>query len=266
MRQPTWALIVLLTASSVCAVAQDGTPRESAGESSGVSTAATQAAATQPSATTRSGDDASARDHDALRIIPREAWGSRPLPMPESRRHVPKFITLHHAGVTWKATNDPLVSIRNLQAFSQREKNWADVPYHFLIAPDGRVLEGRDVHFEPDTNTKYDLQGVLNVELMGNFEEQRVSPEQLRATTLLVAKLCKDLNLDPKLMRGHNDAAPGQTTCPGRDFHRYLANGSLLKWVEEAMAGERPAIAELPPLPDGPTTRIATTSPAQSDN
>lgn len=41
-------------------------------------------------------------------IISREEWGSQPQPLPDSRKHVPQFITIHHAGVTWKAGGDPV--------------------------------------------------------------------------------------------------------------------------------------------------------------
>lgn len=193
----------------------------------------------------------------SLVIVSRDDWGSKPQPMPTTRRHVPKLITIHHAGVLWKAGTDPAQSVRNLQRFSQNEKKWPDVPYHFMIAPDGRVFEGRDLSYEPDSNTKYPLNGVLNIELMGNFEEQRVSVEQLRATALLIAKLCRELQLDPATIRGHGDAAQGQTVCPGRDFKRYIDDGTIRAWVEATLRGELPAIEEKPELKDGPTTRIA---------
>jgi hypothetical protein len=46
-----------------------------------------------------------------------------------------------------------------MQGWGQREKKWPIVPYHFLIAPDGRIFEGRPIAYEPDSNTKYPLRG-----------------------------------------------------------------------------------------------------------
>lgn len=196
-----------------------------------------------------------------LKIVTREEWGSRPEPIPESRKQVPKFFTIHHAGSFWKPGTDPLMAMQGLQKYSQRDKSWPDVPYHYLIAPDGRVFEGRDWHYQPESNTKYDLNGVLNIELFGNFEEQRVSIEQLRSLVLLIAKLSKDLNVDPATIRGHRDAAEGQTVCPGKDFYRYIHDGLIRKWVEEEIAGKEADVKELDALPDGPTTRISTSQP-----
>ena len=197
----------------------------------------------------------------ALEIITREEWGSRPDPIPESRKQTPKFFTLHHAGELWKPGTDAALSIRKLQAYGQREKGWPDVPYHYIIAPDGRVLEGRDWHYQPESNTKYDLNGVLNIELLGNFEEQRVSIEQLRSTVALLAKLSRELKVDPATIRGHRDAAEGQTDCPGKDFYRYVQDGLIRQWVEAELAGKPTDIKELDELPDGPTTRISTSRP-----
>lgn len=202
-----------------------------------------------------------------LKIVTREEWGSKPQPIDEAKRHTPSLLTIHHEGVLWRVGTDNAQKLRNLQSWGQREKNWPDVPYHYIIAPDGIVYEGRDWHYQPESNTDYSLDGVLNIELLGNFEEQRVEKTQLDALVALIAKLCVDLKLDPATIRGHKDAAPGQTSCPGKDFHRYIENGSIRKWVEESLAGQQPEIRELDALADGPTTRISqtvvTTKPAE---
>lgn len=203
----------------------------------------------------------------ALTVITRAEWGSKPQPIDESKRHVPRLITIHHEGVLWKVGTDNAQKLRNVQSWGQREKNWPDLPYHYIIAPDGIVYEGRDWNYQPESNTNYSLEGVLNIELLGNFEEQRVEKTQLESLVALVAKLCTDLKLDPATIRGHKDAAPGQTACPGKDFHRYIENGSIRKWVEETLAGKIPEIVELDAIASGPTTRIsetrATTQPAK---
>jgi hypothetical protein len=90
--------------------------------------------------------------------ISREAWGSDPLPIPDERRHEPKFITIHHAGVDWKEGSDPYEKVRNLQTWGKKTvadggKDWPDLPYHYLIAPDGTIFEGRPVEYEPENTT-----------------------------------------------------------------------------------------------------------------
>ena len=105
---------------------------------------------------------------------------------------------------------------------------------------------------------------MLNIELFGNFEVQRASLAQLRSTVALIAYLKRDVcpELEIEHIRGHKDAAgENQTVCPGLDFYRYISGGLIRTWVEETLAGKEPAIALLPPLPNGPTTMIGDTLP-----
>jgi hypothetical protein len=200
-----------------------------------------------------------AHQHQAPKpaIVPAEQWGSAPQPIPDSRKQTPQWITIHHAGVLWEAKTTPDQFVKNMQTWGQKDKNWPDLPYHFLIAPDGRIFEGRAIIFEPESNTKYPLNGNIGVEMMGNFEAQRPSVPQLEACVALVAWLSQEYDIKLDHIRGHNDAAPGQTSCPGRDFYRYLQDGQFRAWVSETMRGKRPAVKSGPPLPNGPTTNIS---------
>ena len=198
-------------------------------------------------------------------IVSAQEWGSMPQPIPDSRKHTPKYITIHHAGVLWEGKTTPDKFVKNMQSWGQKEKNWPDLPYHFLIAPDGRIFEGRALAYEPDTNTKYELAGNIGVEMMGDFNRQRPSEAQLRSCVALVAWLAQELNVAPEHIRGHNDAAPGQTSCPGKDFYRYLEDGQFRNWVTETMQGKTPEVKHGAPLEGGPTrsiTESAGTQPA----
>ncbi len=194
-------------------------------------------------------------------IVMAQQWGSSPQPIDDSRKHTPHWITIHHAGEMWLAKKSPDQYVRDMQAWGQREKHWPDLPYHFLIAPDGRIFEGRALIYEPDTNTKYELKGNIGVEMMGNFEKQRPSPQQIESCAKLTAWLCQELKIDPDHVRGHKDAAPNQTDCPGKDFYRYLEDGQFRQWVKELLEGKSPEIRGGPPLAEGPTDPIPTTAP-----
>jgi hypothetical protein len=194
-------------------------------------------------------------------IVTRAEWGSKPLPMPDERKHVPKFITIHHAGVDWKPGADPVKFVRSMQAWGQKEKHWPDLAYHFLIAPDGRIFEARDMQYEPESNTKYDLQGHIGIELMGNFENQRPSKAQVESCVKLAAWVCQEKKIDSTQIAGHKDRAKNQTVCPGKDFYRYLESGQIIEWVKQTLAGKTPTIELGPPLEGGPTIVIDTPAP-----
>jgi hypothetical protein len=208
-------------------------------------------------------------------FVPREKWGSTPDPIPDSRRHTPKYVTLHHAGVLWTNSQEPEQFLRNMQAWGKRRPEieqpprntyWPDLAYHFLIAPDGRIFEGRPLEYEPESNTKYDLAGNINVELMGDFSRQRPSVAQLESSVRITAWLMQELQIEPKNVRTHRDAAPGQTECPGADFYRYFEDGQFRKWVAAVLRGGELKIDAGPPLTGekpGPTELITETKPVK---
>ena len=192
-------------------------------------------------------------------VIPARQWGSKPQPIAEERRQTPRYITLHHAGVIWKAGDDPEKKLVNLQAWGQKEKKWPDLPYHYLIAPDGRIFEGRPVQFEPETNTTYKTAGHIGIQLWGDFEKQRPSRRQIEAAVLLTAHLSKEHKIDLKDIGGHKDRA--ETDCPGKDFYRYLESGQFRRWVSAAVEGKPLDIDPGPPLKDGPLEIIPGSDP-----
>ena len=97
--------------------------------------------------------------------------------------------------------------------------------------------------------------------MMGNFEQQRPDPRQITSCVNLTAWLCDQYAIAIPLVRGHKDAASGQTSCPGKDFDRYLADSRFRRWVQETLEGKLPQIDPGPPLPGGPTEPIPTAVP-----
>jgi hypothetical protein len=208
-------------------------------------------------------------------IVARDEWGSKPDPIPASRKHEPKFVTLHHAGVLWTNSKEPAQFVRDMQSWGKKRPQiekpprntfWPDLPYHFLIAPDGRIYEGRPLEYEPESNTKYPLAGNLGVEMMGDFNRQRPSKAQLESAVRLTAWLMQEHRIPIDRVRTHRDAAQGQTECPGKDFLRYMDSGQFRKWIETIQRGEKLAIDPGPPLDKGPTEVITETKAAKKDD
>lgn len=185
-------------------------------------------------------------------VIPASAWDSQPQKIDEEHRHAPTRVTLHHAGELWKDTDDPIKKIKGLQSWGQRDKGWPDVPYHFLIAPDGRIVEGRSVEYKGETNTTYDTTGHLLIMCWGNFEAQRITKPQMESAVRLAAHLIGKYDIDPSTLTGHNDLA--QTACPGADFDRYIDDGTFEQWTRDLLDGRELEIKLKAPLEDGPTT------------
>lgn len=136
----------------------------------------------------------------------------------------PSQLTIHHTATHQNPDADPGQTLRNLQAFSQRADTlgngrpkvaWADVPYHFYIAPNGTVVEARDPAYEGDTNTNYDLSGHIHVVLEGNFMEETPTAAQMRSLLAVSSAIGERYGIGPDAVGGHGDRAVDQTLCPG---------------------------------------------------
>lgn len=161
-------------------------------------------------------------------LLTRAEWGAKP-PVAEMKRHELKRITIHHTATLQKPERALKDKLQALQNFSQHEGKlgngkpkpaWPDVPYHYYIAANGEVAEGRDVNFVGDTNTEYDPTGHVLVVLEGNFEEEQVTDSQGATLVQLVSWLASRFHISPADVQGHKDYA--DTLCPGKDLHGRL--------------------------------------------
>ena len=166
-------------------------------------------------------------------IIPRSAWNA--LDPKPYKTHTPVRITVHHEGTRLEVTDDAAKKIRNIQAWGTgKDRNWADIPYHFLIAPDGTIYEGRDVNTVGETNTEYDPSGHLLITCLGNLEVQEVPAGQLESLIKLIAYASKKYNIDVQTLSTHRDHSK-QTTCPGKNLYAYFQSNYIMAEVNKAL-------------------------------
>lgn len=148
-----------------------------------------------------------------IHIIPRSAWGARP---PRSRTPTTwagSTLWVHHsAGPAPAATVAAERQwMRDIQAYHMSQ-GWADIGYHFVAMPSGRIYEGRGhgvagAHC-PGHNTE---PGVC---VPGTWTAQR-PPDAALASVLALAR-----HLGMTTLRGHREGYP--TTCPGDAFQRWV--------------------------------------------
>ena len=170
---------------------------------------------------------------DALAVITRVQWGSLSLNDTLPQHQISK-ITIHHGGVDYPDGKDPVLHIRNLQEWSvSAEKNWIDIPYHFMIDMDGKIYETRPINYPGATNTDYDPTGHALICVMGNYENQIISEAQLAAVVDLSAFLAKLYDVNPDDIKGHKDYT--ETLCPGQDLYRYLEDGTIRSRIAEKL-------------------------------
>lgn len=161
-------------------------------------------------------------------ILSRKDWGAKN-PVGEAKTHKIEFITIHHTATPQKPETLIGTKMRNLQAFSQREEKlasgklkpvWFDIPYHYYLAVDGQIAEGRELKYVGDTNTEYDPTGHALIVLEGSFSTEQPSAGQIDSLKKMVAWLSRKYKVPPAKIKGHSDYAT--TACPGENLKKLL--------------------------------------------
>jgi hypothetical protein len=166
-------------------------------------------------------------------IITKKEWGGKPMTKKMETQEI-THITIHHGGVEFPEGKDPIKYMQNLQKFSQEDKGWADIPYHFCIDLNGKIYEARPLEYPGDTNTEYDPTGHALINVMGNYEIQTIKPVQLEAITHLSAWLAQEYEVPTDSIATHKDYSD-QTVCPGKDLYKYFQNGTIAHTVDSLL-------------------------------
>lgn len=179
----------------------------------------------------RTGNESAWRSQPAdVAVVPRSGWNANPAKPYKPQQ--PVRITIHHEGTRFDSTKDAAQHIKNVQVWGMgKDRNWSDIPYHFLIAPDGTIYEGRNVFTAGETATEYDPGGHLLITCLGNFQEQQVDPRQLDALIRMTVYACRKYNISHKTIASHRDHSK-QTSCPGKNLYHYLQNGYIQEQVK----------------------------------
>jgi N-acetylmuramoyl-L-alanine amidase len=165
---------------------------------------------------------------EAPNILSRSDWAAK-APSTPMTTQVPNAILIHHTGSPAKPKTPLPDKMKSLQRFSQASEKladgrmkpaWPDVPYHFYIAVDGTIAEGRAITAVGDTNTAYDPKGYIQVVVEGNFETEKVTEAQSAALTSLLTWLTEKYKIKPADIKSHKQKA--QTACPGKDLEAKL--------------------------------------------
>ncbi len=171
-------------------------------------------------------------------VVQRSQWGGEAPDETILKPHEGAFrhLTVHHtAGITRTGTDEASI-LRSIQRMHMHDKGWGDIAYHYLIGPSGKVYEGRDTQYQPDTATRYDTSGHLAICLLGNFEEQAPTPQALETLVALAAQEMEDNGLTAAQLTSHQKVAA--TLCPGKNLEAWFigeGKNEIAKRLEEGL-------------------------------
>ncbi len=155
---------------------------------------------------------------DKLVVVPRSQWaplGSMP-PAKSTPMGSISRITVHHDGIepitpleTYDQIQSRLQTIRKYHL----ARGWADIGYHYIIDPRGRVWMGRPLQLQ-GAHVSGGNDGNIGILLLGNFQFEQPSDEALESLSILIGKLQKKYRIPAGRIYGHCELAVG-TECPG---------------------------------------------------
>lgn len=134
--------------------------------------------------------------------LPRHAtlrYESRPL---EQITH----LVIHHTGVA--AEVGPEV----IAGYHVTDLNWPGIGYHFVVYPDGRIVQTNALTTVAYHARQFNAMGV-GIALLGDFESAPPAQDQLDATAALCVWLRRGLRLPVDAIQGHRELV--NVTCPG---------------------------------------------------
>lgn len=135
---------------------------------------------------------------------------------PPDIRDAYKTLVIHHSVID---EGDDLSTLIEIQRAHRKDRNWADVAYHFFIGEEGTVYEGRALDVRGTHVAGYNT-GSAGVCLLGNYMELEPNEAQLRALGSLSAWLALRLQLTH--LAGHRDFN-SITLCPGDNIAAILS-------------------------------------------
>ena len=171
-----------------------------------------------PAASTTVTPDPKAKAVDG--VIPRARWArGNPDGSDLNKMIVPiKWVTIHHDGLDSPMTETSMdASAARIEWIrcGHRGRGFSDIGYHYVIDRDGRVWEGRNLRWQGAHVSKHNEQNI-GILVMGNFDIQKPSQQQLDGTRLHVRKLLAQYKLSRGRVLTHREWAGAKTACPGK--------------------------------------------------
>ena len=132
-----------------------------------------------------------------------------------------KYITIHHDGLPTPLASDKSgpskARLELIRTVHVRDRNWADIGYHYAIDRGGRIWDCRPLNYE-GAHVKSHNPGNIGILVLGNFDLEKPASLQLRSLCTQVNALCLSYGI-PKTkakVRTHCEWASASTACPGR--------------------------------------------------
>lgn len=157
-------------------------------------------------------------------IMPRSAWTRTGVARPRDINPLNgvRRITIHHDGLppaSLSSQGQVASRIEMIRQSHVMSRGWADIGYHYVVDPQGRIWEGRSSRYQ-GAHVKDQNENNLGILCLGNFQVQQPTQAQLAALDRFVGFQMQRNAVPIARVRTHREIA--QTECPGRNLQTYM--------------------------------------------
>lgn len=137
-------------------------------------------------------------------------------------RHI-KRIVLHHLGNNPQKSGVFMqhITLAMIQSWHKSRFNVDKIQYHYVIFPNGTIKHTRKDEEVTWHCGNYNKDSI-GIALVGDFEQEEPTIDQLRALRDLLVRLCKEYSNEAESIVTHRNLSP--TLCPGKNLVRELPN------------------------------------------
>ena len=160
-----------------------------------------------------------------ISVLPRSTWTrARPIVSQTNPMVRVERITVHHDGmspVELRTKSDAADRIELIRKSHVERRGWADIGYHLIVDPQGRVWQGRPVELQ-GAHVKDHNERNLGVLVLGNFEHQYPTPQAIQTLDRLLTEKASTYRVPLRWIKTHQEWA--STACPGRHLQSYMVS------------------------------------------
>jgi hypothetical protein len=162
-------------------------------------------------------------------VLPRSSWTRMGVARPQNIVAMSPIsrITIHHDGMTPFFAQDQGSAANRIEMIRRSHterraadgKQWADIGYHYIIDPAGRVWEGRDTRYQ-GAHVEFKNEGNLGIMCLGNYNDQQPTPAMRATLDRFVADQMRRYRVNINRVYTHQELK--STECPGRSLQSYM--------------------------------------------
>ncbi len=132
-------------------------------------------------------------------------------------------MTVHHDGMNAFTSTDRSSAAERIENIRSAHvgQGWADIGYHYIIDPAGRVWEGRPTSLQ-GAHVRDNNPGNLGIMVMGNYNKQAVTGSSQSALRATIATMMRQYRIERSRVYTHQELVA--TECPGTSLQRAMVS------------------------------------------